>query len=160
MATPENTLISRAEVTSITDATTGRKAFVLDGSTIELGNTGLRDLSGMFTAGKVTSGRLLVQRINNTVTWTLVSLNFAGPVGDIHDFITSTTLAGFMPTYQAATTLLQSNTEQARLITIANGLSIHYGIAAVGYVSSFTYTTTNVWPTTLPGVADGQPVGV
>lgn len=160
MATPETTLITRAEITSITTPATGRKALVLDGATIELGDTGMRDLSGMFVAGKVASGRLLVQRVGNTVTWTLVPLKLAGPVGTVHDIVKSSTLTGFMPRYAAATTMLQSDAEQARLITISDGLSIHYGLADVNYSASFTYITTNAWPTTLPGVADGQPVGI
>lgn len=97
MAQASVTLITRAEVTSIADATTGRKALVLDETTIELGDTGPRDLSGIFIAGKVASGRLLVQRDGSVVTWSLASFNLASPVGSVHDLVQSATLVGFMP---------------------------------------------------------------
>lgn len=162
MATPENTLISRAEVTSITAATTGRKALVLDGATLELGDTGIRDLSGMFDASTVASGRLLVQRIGNTVTWTLISLNLAAGVTSIWSLMTNANLAGMMPpgSYSEAAVLMQSDTESARFIVGNNNVAIHFGISAVNYVGTLTYLTNKAWPTTLPGVADGQPVGV
>lgn len=160
MATPETTLISRAEVTSITTSATGRKALTLDGSTIELGDTGWRDLTGLYTAGKVTSGRVLVRRMGNVVTWNLQSLNLAGPVASTHDFINSSTLAGFMPEYLSAGVLMQSDSELARLVVGTNTLSVHYGIEAVNYIGGLSYVTYKAWPTTLPGVADGQPVGI
>jgi len=163
MAAPENTLITRAEVTSITDATTGRKALVLDGATLELVDTGIRDLSGLFTAGNVASGRVLVQRTGRTVTWTLVSLNLAGSVASVWSILANTAgrFDGFKPTYTAAATLMQSEAEYARIMVNGSGsVDIHYGAAGVNYVGTITYTTTAPWPTTLPGVADGQPVGV
>lgn len=158
MATPENTLISRAEVTSITTTATGRKALTLDGGTIELGDTGLRDLSGLFTAGKVTSGRVLVQRIGNVVTWQfdLVTL----PADAVHPWAiitNATALSGVLPTVGTHTVPAITVAGGAvRLVVEANGtVSIYYGIPATAYLGVLTYVTTKPWPTTLPGVADG-----
>lgn len=158
-------IITESYFKPITNAATGRVAFEVKGvdgttKTVENGDTGVRDLSGLFNAGKVTSGRVLVRRIGNVVTWTLVSLNLAGPVASVHDLIGNTGLAGFMPDYLAAASLMQSEAEHARLITGTNSLSIHYGMAGVNYVGVLTYVTGKAWPTALPGVADGQPVSV
>ena len=162
MAEANMTMISRAEVTSIITPATGRKALVLDGTTIELGDTGIRDLSGMFDAGKVASGRLTVQRVGNTVTWSVKSLNLAAGVTSIWSLITNTSLVGMLPSgsYSENATLMQSDAESARFIVGNNNAAIHYGISAVNYSGTLTYLTNRAWPTALPGVADGQPVGV
>lgn len=163
MAATNMTLITRAEVTSVTTPTTRRKALVLDGDTIELGNTGLRDLSGLFTAGSVASGRVLVQRIGNTVTWTLVSLNLAGAVPSVHNILANTSgrFDGFKPSYTMASVLMQSSSILGRLMINGSGsVDIHYGTGGVAYPGEITYQTNAPWPTTLPGVADGEPVGV
>lgn len=159
MATPENTLITRAEVTSITTEATKRKALVLDGSTLELGNTGIRDLSGLFVTGNVASGRVLLQRIGNVVTWTLESLNLAGTVVSVWPVLANTggRFDGFKPTYTAAAALMQSEAEFARLMVNGSGsVDIHYGAAGVNYTGIITYLSATPWPSTLPGVADGE----
>lgn len=163
MAEPLMTIVTRADITSITDATTGRKALVLDGSTIELGKTGMRDVSGLFVADHVTSGRVLVERVGNLVTWTLVGLNLKGPVTSVWSVLANTAgrFDGFKPVYTQAATIMQSDAELARLMINGSGsVDIHYGAAGVNYPGQITYTTTQPWPTVLPGVADGQPVGV
>lgn len=150
----------------ITDATTGRVAFEIQAgtgkTTVECGNTGLRDLSGMFVTGKVTSGRVLVQRIGNTVTWYLVNLNLASGVTTVHNVIPGGgNLARMVPPYTATEALMQSEAEHARLVIgIGGSLDIHFGISGVNYTGVITYTTNMAWPAALPGVADGQPVAV
>lgn len=163
MATPENTLITRAEVTSAATAATGRKTFTLDGSTFELGDTGLRDLSGTFAAGKVASGRVLVRRERNTVTWFFVGVTLAAGATTAETILANSdaSLTPFAPPYTTNATVMSSATAQARLMANASGsIAVHYGAAGFAYSGSITYLTNKAWPTTLPGVADGQPVGV
>lgn len=163
MATLEYTLLSRAEINSITTPATGRKALVLDGTTIEVGNTGLRDVSGLFVADHVASGRILVQRIGNTVTWSLIGVNLAGSVSSVWSLLANPAgrFDSFRPAYTAAAALFESKTSSARLIINGSGsVDIHYGQAGLGYGGSISYVTNNPWPATLPGVADGQPVGI
>lgn len=162
MATPDITLITRAEVTSIADATTGRKALVLDGATIELGDTGLRDLRPMFTPGRVASGRVLVQRVGSRVTWYLDSLNLAAGVTTIWNLIPAGgNLARFAAPVTAGATLMQSKSEYARLVIgIGGSIDIHFGASGINYIGVISYDTKLGWPVALPGVADGQPVGV
>lgn len=162
MATPDMTLITRAEVTSITTAATGRKAFTLDGATIELGDTGLRDLSGMFVAGKVASGRALVRRAGNTVTWFFAGVNLAAGTTNNETIINiDSNVAQFAPKYTAGSTVLAGGTEIARVVANASGsVSVLDGLPGYSYTGSLTYLTDKTWPATLPGVADGQPIGV
>lgn len=47
MAAANMTLITRAEITSAASTATGRKALVLDGTTIELGFTGVMDVTSL-----------------------------------------------------------------------------------------------------------------
>lgn len=164
MADANKTLITRAEVTSILTPATGRKALVIDGATIELGNTGIRDLSGIFDAGKVSAGKATVQRIGNTVTWMLEPVTL--PAGATHPWViisnTGGRLNGFLPTVlQARSTLITTGLAPVRFVVGANGnVEIHYGVASSSYAGTLTFVTEAAWPTTLPGVANGQPVGV
>lgn len=162
MATPENTLITRAEVTSITDATTGRKALVLDGSTLELGKTGLRDLSGMFVAGSVLAGKIRVQRVANTITWYFSAVQIAANATHPWPVIAaSPTMAAFAPEINTYEAVMSNATDTGRIYLAGNGeVSIHYGEPSQTYTAVVTFNTARAWPTTLPGVADGQPVGV
>lgn len=161
MATPDKTLITRAEVTSITKVETGRKALVLDGATIELGDTGLRDLSGLFIADKVLSGRVLVKRVASTVTWYFISVQIASNATHPWDIIsTSTALAQIAPEANIYQPVMSNATDTGRILISGLGaVSVHYGEPSQTYTASVTYNTSRPWPTTLPGVADGQPVG-
>lgn len=165
MATPENTLISRAEVTSIITPATGRRALVLDGATIELGDTGQRDLSGAFEAGAVTSGQVIVQRIGNVVEWTFNAVVL--PAGVTSAWTIMKAAAGgytaFLPEYgvQAATLIDGTSEYLSRVIVPASGdVAFHYAEAVRPWTGIVTFVTSRAWPTSLPGVVRGQPVGV
>ena len=161
MAEANMTMISRAEITSITDATTGRKALVLDGTTIELGDTGLRDLSGMFVAGSVESGRVLVQRVGNVVTWTLSSVKVPAGTTTIWKVLESAEFSGLLPPVLAFAPMMGTSTNTSRVVlTPAGKLELHYTINATTYTGVLTFQSHQAWPTALPGVANGQPVGV
>lgn len=162
MAEANMTMISRAEVTSITTPATGRKALVLDGTTIELGDTGLRDLSGMFVAGKVSSGRLLVKRVGSTITWYFINVQIASNATHPWDILaTSTPISWFAPEANSYWPVMSNGTDTGRIsINGLGAVAIHYGEPSHTYTATVTYNTSRPWPTTLPGVADGQPVGV
>jgi len=166
MAEASNTLITRAQVTSVLTPATGRKALVLDGSTIELGDTGQRDISGLFIAGRVTSGQVVVQRVGNVVTWIFNAVLFPAEVissgWQILDG-TPGTFAAFTPEYGAMTTsLIQSSTEyHARAVVPPSGnVAFHYAESGQAWTGSLSFITSRPWPTSLPGVVRGQPVGV
>lgn len=165
MADANKTLITRAEVTSIITPATGRRALVLDGATIELGDTGLRDLSGLFEPSTVVSGSVRVWRIGNMVEWQFV--NIVLPTSAQGQTIMSNAgqaagaLTPFLPpTGDAVSTgLLGSDTARAR-VSSGGVIQIQYGEAGVAWNMSAIFVTNRAWPTTLPGVVNGQPVGV
>lgn len=163
-------IITESYFKPITNAATGRVAFQVkadDGTTktVECGSTGLRDLSGMFPAGAVTSGRVLVERAGNTVTWYFQAVNLPAGATAAHTILENNTLLSpFMPQYQSQVATMSNGTEIARLVVGAAGtVRIDYGEAGYTYTGVVTFTARNNgagWPTTLPGVADGQPVAV
>jgi len=163
MATPENTLISRAEITSAATTATGRKALVLDGSTLELGDTGWRDLSGSLDA--LVSGRVLVRRQAGRVTWNFINILLAsGASATAQNILTTDALRDpFLPDYVAYAPVKVNATVEGRFSVLVSG-SPRLDYATVGAVYSgtvsFPVRGSGAWPTTLPGVADGQPVGV
>ena len=161
MAEANMTVITRADVTSITTPATGRKALVLDGTTIELGDTGLRDLSGMFVAGSIESGRILVQRVGNVVTWTLSSVKVPTGVTTIWKVLESTAFSGLLPPVLAFAPMMGTSTNTSRVVLTQSGkLELHYSINATTYTGVLTFQSYQAWPSALPGVANGQPVGV
>lgn len=143
---------------------TGRKTLTVNGGTaIELGDTGLRDLSGMFAAGKVASGRVLVRRQGNLVTWYFVDLKLATGATSAETILTNGdgSLTPFGADYQThSTAMINASTFARLMVTGTSSIAVHYGVAGVGYSCTITYLTSKPWPTTLPGVANGQPVGV
>lgn len=154
MAEANKTLISRAEVDSVINPTAKWVALVIDGQTVELGNTGWRDLSG--TLQNVTApaaGQLVAIRAGNTVTVKVA----VTPIG-----------AGQVQISKAANPLPSSFRPAVTLYTPGRGGTI--GIAAGGTVYVFpdgtgskidatlTFATDAVRPGTLPGVALGEPV--
>lgn len=159
MADADKTLITRAQITSITTPATGRKALVLDGATIELGDTGIRDVSGLFIAGTVASGRLLFRRTGNLVTIILVALKTAQTATNLK--IIDVGGVGFRPPYSKAEAYIEGGTtQQSRITAAGNGIYVQLANSAFTYTAMLEFVTSDAWPTTLPGVADGQPIGV
>lgn len=160
MAEKNKTLVTRAEVDSVINAANGRKALVIDGATIELGDTGPRDLSGLFIAGTVQSGRLLSRRIGNVVTLIFDNLKVTAAVSGtnvkIHDLA-----SGFRALYTKAEAYNTGATApQGRLASAGAGVYVQFANSTFTYATQMTYVTSDPWPATLPGVADGQPIGV
>lgn len=162
MATPGDTLISRAEVTSIINDTSGRKALVIDGATIELGNTGWRDLSGSLNS-LVASGRILVRRQGNTITWSFINIVLASGASTTAQNLFNTTPDSlrdpFLPDQHAYA--MAASTARFSVLS-AGSPRLDYATVGGGYSMTVTFPVrgTGAWPATLPGVADGQPVGV
>lgn len=70
MAEKNMTMVTRAQVDWITTAATGRKAFVLDGMTIELGFTGVMDVTSLalgLESGKIELWRSADKAVLNFV---------------------------------------------------------------------------------------------
>ncbi|NUU30836.1 hypothetical protein [Arthrobacter sp. C9C5] len=162
MAEASMTLITRAEVTSISDVTTGRKALVLDGNTLELGTTGLRDLSGMFKSGSVLGGRVIVRRTGSTVTWHFIGVQIAANATHPWEIITaSSALLPFAPEVNIYEAAMSNGSDTGRiLIDAAGAVSVHYGEPSNSYTAVITFNTGRSWPSSLPGVVNGQSVGV
>jgi hypothetical protein len=163
MATPDTTLITRAEITSVAGATTGRKALVLDGSTLELGDTGWRDLSGSLDT--LVTGRVLVRRQAGRVTWNFINIMMAsGASTSAQNILTTDALRDpFLPDYVAYEPVKVNATVEGRLSVLVSGSPrLDYATIGAAYsgLVSFPVRGSGAWPTTLPGVADGQPVGV
>ena len=154
MADANKTLITRAEVTSIITPATGRFALVMDGQTIDLGDTGVRDVSANLDPAKVSgiaAGQLLVRRSGkfNTVVIS-VTPSVAG-----NTQITKTGLgAGFAPEVNY---FCQSPNGTVG-ITTAGNIYINPTVIGVRSQVVLTYDTSAAWPTTLPGVKRGDPV--
>lgn len=165
MADANKTLITRAEVTSVITPTVGRTALVLDGATREIGDTGLRDLSGLFEPGSVTSGQVKVRRIGYVIEWQFINIvlptSAQGQTIMSNAGVAAGALTAFLPAAgdRLAVGLIGSDTARAR-VSVAGTIQIQYGEAAVVWNATVTFLAERAWPTSLPGVADGQPVGV
>lgn len=145
----------------IETAATGRRALQLpSGTTIELGDTGIRDLSGLFVAGTVQSGRLLSRRVGNIVQIIFDNLKVTAAVAGtnvkIHDLA-----SGFRAPYPETEAFNTGATApQGRLSSAGAGVYVQFANSTFTYATILTYVTSDAWPATLPGVADGQPIGV
>lgn len=164
MATPENTLITRAEVTSIFNPAAGRVALILDGTTVELGNTGWRDLSGQLNP--LVTGRVLVRRALDTVTWEFINIVLAAGATSAQNIFAGmpgSLVEPFLPDRHTYEAVKSNATLEGRFAVLSNGSPrLDYATVGAGYSGqvSFPVRGSRTWPGTLPGVADGQPVAV
>lgn len=163
MATPDKTLITRAEVTSIITPATGRVALVLDGKTIELGDTGWRDLSGSLNT-LVSSGRILVRRQKGTITWRFIDVILAAGATTAQNLLSSVDplVTPFLPGYHSYDSVKSSGTVEGRFTVLTAGSPrLDYATVSAGYAGLVSFPYRDAWPATaLPGVADGEPIGV
>ncbi|MFE2772304.1 hypothetical protein [Microbacterium resistens] len=162
MADANKTLITRAEFTSTIVAASGRAALTFDGKTTEVGSfTGFRDITGLLTPGQVTSGRLLVARRDFQVLWAFDSLMLpAAAEGQSWAIISGTQLQSFRPFYTSTKDYkIQSDGHIVRLAVNSSGAVFVQFAKAARAISTVMETFTQAgWPSTLPGVADGEPV--
>lgn len=169
MATPENTLITRAEITSASSLA-NRKAFVLDGLTIELGDTGLRDVTAYMNMTWIESGRVLLARVGDMVELSLVDIliKAGAPAALVVQNNVRVNQQGFYPPYgRSGRAVATSGTGTASggagldmFVNSGLGVVLYGAQPGVTYQASLAWKTEAVWPASLPGVADGQPIGV
>ena len=155
MAEANKTLINRAEVTSIVTPATKRFALVMDGQTVELGNTGWRDISGLLqnVVGPITAGMLLVIRAGNTVTY---KISCTPSINGNALMMTAGIGAAFAPD----ATLFDQGRGGAPGVSTGGSIYINPAVAGQGVAGLITFVTDNAWPTLLPGVPLGDPVVV
>lgn len=160
MADANKTLITRAEITSITTPATNRKALVLDGATFDIGDTGMRDVSGLVVTNTVASGKLLVRRFGNVVQIIFNDLKVTAAVNGTNVKIYDLP-SGFRAPYAAAEAYNTGATApQGRVSSAGAGVYVQFANSTFTYALVITYITSDPWPSSLPGVADGTPIGV
>jgi len=166
MADANKTLITRAEFSSIITPATGRRALLIDGETTELGDTGPRDLSGLFITSAVASGQVVVQRRGNVVEWQLINVVLPAGATASWPILSNTDLGGILAPFMGSSgsrlsTGIVNGGDTAR-VRVSNGgnVELHYAETGVAWNFTLTLLTDRAWPTTLPGVALGSPVGV
>ncbi len=157
MASAALTLISRAELTSINEPEYGRRALVIDGMTIELGDTGLRDLTGLLQ--NVKSGKLYFRRIGYEAQFWADNIvkEVAGNTSIVPGTASLATAATSVTTWEAV-----GGTGLARLGISSAGNVVLNGEPGT-YSGGLKVLTAAAWWNSarpLPGVAYGQPVGV
>lgn len=146
----------------ITGTDNGRVAFQIQTgagrtTTLECGYTGVRDITGLMA--NLTSGTVTVARDGYTVTYTFE---------DVKVSVASATLRasaadGLSMFYPAAGTVSgpvsQVNALAARVAITSTGILKLYNTSTTdGHNGTLTFTTSNAWTPTLPGVARGTGV--
>jgi len=143
------------------DDAAGRRAFYYDPinnrSQIYNGDTGRRNISDMVTAGTTFTGggKLTIRREGSMVDIYCVGW-MPGAAGTVH-LLASGLPVGFRPSnsrtfwaaQNASPALCTMSFDGSTLAVISNAATTH----PVGF--SFSYSTTDPWPTVLPGSADG-----
>lgn len=158
MPTPENTLWDKAGL-AVTNGPEGRFAITVAGSTLELGDSGLRDLTGLLQ--NTTSGTLKAHRANGTTTIVANALvKSATSVGNTNIIAGN----GPMGAFGGATTFwTERDVNGSRLgISAAGAVYLDSTSPAFPYYATLTFPSVRGWWTALnprPGVPDGQPVG-
>ena len=164
MAALNMTLITRAELNSVLVPETGRKALVLDGQVLEFGDTGLRDLTGLLKPSATLGGKVLVKRVGHVITWYVSALQVSASTTSNWPLIEAAgghVLNLFAPDQNIYTTVMTSATDTGRLyLNGLGGLDLHHGEPNASYTAVISFATSRPWPTVLPGVANGQPVGI
>lgn len=168
MADANLTLITRAEFDSSAVAGTGRKLLTVDGLTIDVGDTELRDVTGTMNTAGITSGRLLLARVGDLVQLFLVDLIVAAgaPSSLVVQNQARTNQGGFYPKYGVtgrAVATSGSGTASGGagadlFVNTQLGIVLHGVTPGVTYQAAVAWRTDAGWPSGLPGVADGQSI--
>lgn len=173
MADADKTLITRAEITSVTSPATGRKILTLDNDTFEIGTTGVRDLSALMNMTNLDSGRLLLSRTGDRVQLWLVDIKVKAGAPSSFVLMTQdrTATSSFFPPYVATGRAIASSgtgttTDGPSSDVYVNthlGVALHGATAGLTYQAAIDWVTLRGWPSVaagLPGVEDGAPIGV
>ncbi len=156
MATPENTLWDKAAL-AVTNGPEGRFAVTVGGVTLELGDSGLRDLTGLLQ--NTTAGTLKAHRANGTTTITAAGL-IKTASGNTNILPGTNVMAAFAG---SAVFWTPRDVNGSRLgISTAGTIYLDSTTPEFPYYGTLTFPSTRGWWTALnprPGVADGTPVG-
>lgn len=164
MAEAKDTLISRADLNSVSTPATGRQLITVDGLSNDAASwTGLRDISGLLVSGRTTAGRLLVGRKDEHVVWVFAGLTLASNATGSWQLVDSTganSLQQFRPFYTETHDYLASSAGDLMRLAVNANATVNVNFAKPGLViNTVVHTFTMAgWPTTLPGAADGQSV--
>lgn len=177
MAAPELTAWDKRSLSFIQSTTTRRTALVLADAagvvtgTHEIGSTGRRDVSGLATMTWLDSGRFVLMRTGQRVDWFGINLLVkAGAPSSFTVFTNDRTNTGFFePNDYAVTARAIAASGNGTSVTGPGcdvfinkdlGTTLHGATAGQTYQFHASWSVTTGWPTGLPGVADGDPIGV
>lgn len=163
-------IITRNELTSTKNTATGRKTLTVDGDSVDIGSTGMRDLSGLMNTTYIESGRLLISRTEKQVQLHIFDLILASGAPAAVTLLTNDrpNMASFRPAYPVTGRAIAAEGNMTSLrapsadvaVNRNSGVVLYGAAAGEKYQASLCWETSNVWPGTLPGVADGDPIGV
>ena len=173
MATLDMTLVTRDKLNWLTTILNKRKLLTVDGDNYEIGKTGQRDMSGLMLMTNLDSGRLLLERDGNRAALhgvdVVVKAGSPSVVTMMQNARTGT--APMYPSYPATgraiatigngTTSLGASADV--YVNTQLGVVLHGATPGLTYQFSVSWSTTANWwsePAALPGVADGDPIGV
>lgn len=157
MATPENTLWDKAAL-AIVQGPEARFAITVGGVTLELGDSGVRDLTGI--AQNMVSGSIKAHRANGATAIVANALVKTTPGNTL-----LIPASGPMSAFAAGITLWTPRDQNGARLGIASSGSLYLDSTtpATPFYGTLTFPSTRGWWTALnprPGVADGSAVGV
>ena len=113
------------------------------------GNTGRRNITSL--CANVTSGNVYIMRDGNTITFALADVVFGTNTGTV---VITPTISGFSPPWSSFNGAALVGTTAVRRFQHSINDSRIYSIASGDVINGqFSWSTTNDWPTTLPGTA-------
>ncbi|MEX0158225.1 MULTISPECIES: hypothetical protein [unclassified Microbacterium] len=163
MADANKTLVTRADFTSNVNAAAGRAQLLFDGQASDVASfTGVRDITGLITPGRIASGRLLMLRDGSDVDWIFANVVLPPEAeGQSWQLFSRPELAPFRPFYTTTHTYRTNLGDVVRLaVNSSVALFVQYAKSGTAINTVLSSRTRAGWPATLPGVADGQPVVV
>lgn len=171
MADADKTLITRAEFTSAKNATSLGKTLTIDGDTIQVGDTGRRDVTALMNMQWLDAGRIVFRRQGNKVDFWLIGLLVkAGAPSSITIFTNDRTgMSPINPPYIAGDPVFPGTGNVSGLtgpvafasVNTSHGIAVHGVQPGLTYNGHLDWETSNAWWSgALPGVADGETAGV
>lgn len=159
MATPENTLWDKAAL-ALTADVQNRYTLTSQGKTIELGDTGVRDLSGLLQ--NVSGGKVSMQRVGNLVCFVLDNVipTVAGTV-TILSVASVPAMTSAAP--QGRTVWGAAHPDSRIGVSAAGNLVISPATIGQAVSGTLTFATSAAFfnaSRPLPGVVWGEPTGV
>ncbi|MGK3947435.1 hypothetical protein [Microbacterium sp. K2] len=162
MADANKTLVTRADFTSNVNAAAGRAQLLFDGQASDAASfTGVRDITGLITPGRIASGRLLMMREGSDVDWIFDKIVLPPEAAGLSwQLFSRTDLAPFRPFYTTTHDYRINTGGNIVRLSVNDSVAVFVQFAVAGLpISTVLQSKTRAgWPAALPGVADGQPV--